>query len=151
MTQLEKMQFFALYWGQKVLYNDRLEGKNKVNHATLDLRHAEHDDYLLLKPLSSITDEHALQFGYTQTPASFWGEPIDQTPSMCFCAELSSDGIDFENVNWMEFTMIDKLRAMGYAVGWKEYGVQDLIKEGIVKLQECMCYENTEKINHLED
>jgi hypothetical protein len=92
--------------------------------------------YLSIKPLSSITDEHALQLGYTQTPASFWGEPMDQTPSMCFCAELSCDGIDFEHPNCMEFPMIDKLRAMGYAVGWKEYSVQDLIKEGLIKLQE---------------
>jgi hypothetical protein len=125
MTQEEKEQFRALYWGQRVLYNDRLEGKNEVNHATLDLRHAEHDDYLLLKSASSITSEDLVKLGFKK------GDQID-------CNELGWMNVTGNYLQWDEwdYHQIDILRSLGYAVGWKDYTVDELIKEGLIKLQE---------------
>lgn len=136
MTQGEKEQFFALYWGQDVgcVNQDHPDSNSPAINMTVD--HECHEyDYLLLKPLLFITDEDAIELGYKELKGSLWGEPQDQTPSMVFCTELNCQGTDFDFPESMNYPLVDKLRAMGYAIGWKDYSVEDLIKEGLINLQ----------------
>lgn len=51
-----KAKFFAQYWGQEVFIEPNYDNSNKLK-VIYDVHI---DDYVLLKPLSSITDEHAV-------------------------------------------------------------------------------------------
>lgn len=126
MTPQERKQFFALYWGQKVLYNDRLAGKNEelVYYFTLSKKYFDHDDYLLLKPISSITYQDLILLGF------------DKYYEVVWCDENGYLGSLYTKSKEWDSNQVDIIRSLGYAIGWKNYNVEDLIKEGLIKLQE---------------
>lgn len=124
-----KAKFFALYWGQNILSNGIEIGGN-VGDCDENL-------FLLLKPLSSITDEDAIVIGrlhgHQDNEDNNWGDdyllgvgkrvafhfPDFRTP-VCV-----SDTLD----------MIDYLRSKGYALPWKGLAVKYMVQDGWIKLQ----------------
>jgi hypothetical protein len=122
-----KAKFFALYWGQKVI---ELEGYEElvnpyVAHLNNDGRRTRLNAQILLKPLSSISDEdkkivtkyHNTNLVKINDSGGF--EPWD-------------DG-DF--ILW-NVDQIDYLRSKGYALPWMGLSVNVIVKAVWIKLIE---------------
>lgn len=106
----EREQFFALYWGQKVMY---CTGSAAMNVDPISVREA--DFYLLLTPLDQITDEHGA------LASSRFTLPFN----------VKSPG-----TRYLPSDVADLLRSLGYAVPYKQYSVTDLVQMGWVKLKQ---------------
>jgi len=119
-----KSRFFALYWGQECFFCGRPEQKEAYN-VTLFKEYIKKypvESYLLLKPLSSITDEDANTITiYGLYSKGRFNEAGYNTPSGF--QRYSSDSIDF-------------IRSRGYAIRYLGLCVNDLIAYGWIKLQE---------------
>lgn len=107
-----KARFFALYWGQKVWCNQNYY-EFYVDFDALHRDHLSSTSYLLLKPLSSISDEDAIKIGF----------------------ESSKEFLRFENFNTIT-EWYDELRYLGYAVDWLGLPVYEMVEAGWIKLVE---------------
>ena len=108
-TQEEKERFFAQHWGQNILnYTNntihKIVDSNVLDPSRNNIKHA----FLLLKPLSSITDEDARIMGFRDASH--------------FAIDANPDGRK------------DELRMLGYAVDWLNYSVEDMVSFGWIKL-----------------
>jgi hypothetical protein len=106
-----KVKFFALYWGQEILSNGIEIGANVGD--------CEEEMFLLLKPLSSITDEDA--------------EVIDLTSE-----DYNEDGwVDKDGLFYFwAFQDVDYLRSKGYALPWMGLSVEEMCEAGWIRLTE---------------
>lgn len=115
MTQIEKEAFFALYWGQEVMiFEDEHQTFKVIVQATSINNRQINKQYLQLKPLESITDEDAKLLGYAD--AKSFQEVIKLGGYVAIRLEA------------------DKLRELGYLVGWRNYSTEQLIESGIAKI-----------------
>lgn len=122
-----KARLFALYWGQDVrAFKDYL-GREQV--VTLNNLHATYGisrDYLLLRPLSSITDEEVkgamLLMG--------WG--CSEGHARTIIAEFILEG----NEAYKIIALIDWLRGRGYALPFNGMPVKEQVEKGFIKLRE---------------
>lgn len=122
-TEINKVKFFAQYWGQKVFVNPILDSR-PVNNTYL-FGYDEPEDiemeYLELKPLSLITDEDAEGYLHFIGCHSF-GNRI----------EKAKEQIQEDCHN--DIHMSDYLRAKGYALPWMGISVEKLVEYGWIKL-----------------
>lgn len=114
-----KERFFALYWGQKVMYVGGV-GFVKIGHAGWNLKHP--DFFLELKPLSSISDEDAIEVSK-------------------LCVNGNDKRIDnikvYARIYASQSSLInDFLRSRGYALPWMGLLVEELVQRGWVKLKQ---------------
>lgn len=98
-----KARFFAQYWWQKLFVINGNNEDTYNNWRTEDLDKG----YMLLTPLSDITDEDAVKLGY--------GNPSHLRANLLH--------------------NIDELRGLGYAMPWMGLSVEKLIEYGWVKLK----------------
>lgn len=137
LTQELKERYFALYWGQDVSYVDGVERALCVGTETYIYR----IDYLELRPISSITEEEAIQCAQ----AGFNEEEIANS-SKVFSAlfvSLAEFVIDrFESVEETEggyvkhtLASTDWLRSKGFAVDFMGISVDQWVEWGVVKLK----------------
>ena len=112
-----KCRFFAQYWGQQV---QRYENNNykKVVNGFIETN-LQDKDYLLLKPISKITDEDAISM-YRGLERNY--ESANQFLE------------DYKSIGFLEQSEVDFLRSKGYAVPFMGYSVDDLVKIGWVQL-----------------
>ena len=112
-----KCRFFAQYWGQQV---QRYENNNykKVVNGFIETN-LQDKDYLLLKPISKITDEDAISM-YRGLERNY--ESANQFLE------------DYKSIGFLEQSEVDFLRSKGYAVPFMVYSVDDLVKIGWVRL-----------------
>jgi len=112
-----KCRFFAQYWGQQV---QRYENNNykKVVNGFIETN-LQDKDYLLLKPISKITDEDAISM-YRGLERNY--ESANQFLE------------DYKSIGFLEQSEVDFLRSKGYAVPFMNYSVEDLVKMGWVQL-----------------
>jgi len=133
MTNIEKTQFFAQHFGQKVLHirNSPIP----FYMGSIKVEDVSDTDYLSLTRLEDITDEdkrEAIKIG-------------------CFEDVLSVDIHENEDgLHWTIFFarpkfgknstvepvpsfVIDYLRSKSYLLPWRNYTVEQLIEEGVVK------------------
>jgi len=123
MKEEEKSQFFALYWGQRVLCNIK---QDSVRHmVTQNIDFGTKGDYLLLKSVWSITNQDLEKLGFKKD------DQID-------CNEFGWMSKTAKNPHYIEWSRseVDIIRSLGYALPWKDYLLGHLIKEGLIKLQE---------------
>jgi hypothetical protein len=131
--QEEKEQFFGNYTAQPImrshLWVDTTESIKCIPHYADE---GELGWYLLLKPLTAITDEDCLQV------TSLIFENDIQIRSL-----LVKDGIAtmFNNPRWnikseTTLAVYDFLRSRGYAIPFRQYSVEDMISKGWIKLVE---------------
>jgi hypothetical protein len=119
--------FFTHYWGQKVLQitsTQVQEVKQKLNWKDTDFT-------LLLKPLSSISDEDCLSY---IDFCEIIGEKLSYNPSVIQSKiELAKWRIEncFEQLSISEY---DYLRSKGYAIPFMQYSVKNLVEMGWVEL-----------------
>ena len=112
-----KCRFFAQYWGQQV---QRYENNNykKVVNGFIETN-LQDKDYLLLKPISKITDEDAISM-YRGLERNY--ESANQFLE------------DYKSIGFLVQSEVDFLRSKGYAVPFMNYSVEDLVKMGWVQL-----------------
>ena len=116
-TLENKARFFAQYWGQQV---QRYENNNykKVVNGFIETN-LQDKDYLLLKPISKITDEDAISM-YRGLERNY--ESANQFLE------------DYKSIGFLVQSEVDFLRSKGYAVPFMNYSVEDLVKMGWVQL-----------------
>jgi hypothetical protein len=112
----EKAQFFAQYWGQKVFREHPNPKCNDYVDIDSISEYELNIGYLLLKPLSMISDEDAKKLEYLNG-SHFIG-----------CYNQQEQLIDYDEA--------DYLRSKGYALPFRNYTVDQLIEKGWVKLIE---------------
>lgn len=154
-----KAKFFALYWGQNIQsYKLTYSWKRdvKVNGYA--------SGYLTLKPLSTVTDEDAIEVlkifgqynsGYVYqfiTKTNSWKETFRQVYTNDLYKDGGHQGIDAITVH-CNFTdkglhalhsnrdetywrALDFLRSKGYVLPWMGLSVAEMVKSGWVKLKE---------------
>lgn len=121
-TLENKVKFFALYWGQNILISKVSDGsvRSKVlgRYFEGELREA----FLELKPLSSISDEDAIEVSK-------------------LCVNGNNKRIDdikvYARIYASQSSLInDFLRSRGYALPWMGLSVEELVQRGWIKLKE---------------
>lgn len=132
-----KSKFFAKYWGQKVLIFAPDVSKTKTGEWGLLLKFIDFNSYLELKPLSSISDEDAIEV------AKFLGWDLSEAIKAraliitLYCVG-GGDSLKTQLIN--DFNLIasgvDKIRALGYAYEFQGLSVEDQIEYRWIKLKE---------------
>lgn len=124
-----KAKFFAQYWWQKLFVINGNNEDTYNNWRTEDLDKG----YMLLTPLSDITDEDAVEvydlvYVSDFKPKFKIGE-IKKTLLKNFHEEFT----DFSPKDFL--LIFDNLRSKGYALPWMGLSVEKLIEYGWVKLK----------------
>ena len=120
-TLENKAKFFALYWGQKVFCSVLFGNIVKCESYYLHKDNIQIADYLTLKNLSSISDEHAIEISKLNG-----AEPTSD--QIHLGKEVAKDFIngDYWILTWQ---VVDYLRSKGYYIGEGneiDYGWVDL-------------------------
>ena len=118
MTSENKAKFFAQYWGQKYIYSNEW---GKYSDKVGSFNQSKHMDnaILILKPISSISDEDAAYIHYGHS------------------ASVLKDYFDGD---WkraekkLESNHVDYLRSKGYALPWMGLSVEQMVEAGWIKL-----------------
>lgn len=137
-----KVKFFGLYMCQNVLCYNTVE--TPQSYKLLEPFSVSDTEYLLLKPLKSISDEELLSF------AKYYNEKNFNEMIQSF--EIVSLGEKFlinqmkelfaiqknNQYDWSDFQRMyaDWFRANGFACEWLKLSIQDLIDYGWIKLKE---------------
>lgn len=111
-----KVKFFALYWGQTVFSSSMLQGVWDFNGQNFD--EIGEDDFLSLKPLSSITSKE---------------QDFITSSKICNSTELlvaDKIGNYFEG----DLFITDFLRSKGYALSFMGLSVEQMVKANWIKI-----------------
>lgn len=142
LTQENKARFFGCYLGQKIRLPDgsihtlsgiiNHKGKDGKTHWWAYFGEEQHHciliDYtkLLLKPLSSISDEdaiNAIMISLDDISANYKGS--------------KEEAVEFyQNPFDLNYTEVDYLRSRGYALPWMGLSVEELVQAGWIRLVE---------------
>lgn len=151
-TLANKAKLFAQYWGQEVLcFNDENQYKPGVCYEV----DGSIDDYtfLELKPISSITDEDAIECCRFKSELSFFTKKKWQViryehhliveskgSAHSFSIDFVSGDVEFYNDQGLEVTSSDTtkdyLRSKGYATYWMKLSVEEQVNRGWVVLNQ---------------
>lgn len=114
-----KAKFFAQYWNQEVIDHEDYNREGCLKVSGEMIRICYDDYYLLLKPLSSISDEDA--------------EIIDLESE-----DYNENGWwdKHGNFYWWSYADVDYLRSKGYALPWMGLSVEEMVEAGWIKLTE---------------
>ena len=118
--KVTKEQFFAQYWGQEVLHCKGYALSFKVGKG---YDFTDPNFYLLLRPLSSITDEEAMEIA----------ESFCQIKGLIFKPEHS---IFILHDHRFDSIIVDHTRSLGFALPYMGITVEEQIERGWIKLKE---------------
>jgi len=131
-TERNKKLFFAQYYGQIVLadLNHGFVADNEACNWHLNFS----DNYLMLAPLSSITEEDAVEFcrlnyGYSENHILKNDGSISIRSGRFQYTRVNDDFYNFNSKS------SDYLRSKGYALPFMDLSVEKLIKYGWLKLK----------------
>jgi hypothetical protein len=125
-TLENKAKFFALYWGQKV---KRYNKSPFIELDFVDFIEIKECDFIELKPLSSISDEDAIEV------AKIMKVDIENQLTNQIIEYIHGCITHFNCKGDMSFKISDYLRSRGYALPWMELSVEELVNRGWVKLK----------------
>lgn len=143
-----KAKFFALYFGQKVLYDPSYAvvaydqtGIFTVSDCTFDGVYIEPHVSLILKPLSQITDEDAIEVA--KLIENNHQGIIDDTHrkglihwGKVYAVQLMrSDTVRFNMRVYNCIALVDYLRSKGYALSWNGLTVEQMVESNWIKLR----------------
>lgn len=156
-TLENKAKFFALYWGQRVMLE---EMSSNLYYCKPSKESDFNLNYLELKPLSSISDEDAIEVAKIMTFHDGKGLIIERKkngeiemydryndePHFLNTLFFVPDPFEIfsrdDNRNWFQYDaerfleVTDFLRSRGYAISWMGLSVEKLIEYGWIKLKE---------------
>ncbi|WP_312697095.1 hypothetical protein [Sphingobacterium mizutaii] len=122
-----KAKFFAQYWGQEVLSDNICFNKLTVDIYKMSISRLEPSS-LKLKPLSSITDEDAIEVAKIKFPTESHKHFPDHGKHIIR---------NKNNRNVMEkMSIIDFLRSKSYALPYMGLSVEEMVEYGWIKLKE---------------
>lgn len=128
-TPENKVRFFAQYWGQEIQIEKRFDGDDLYMSTPLqgiNQNSSVEKRYLELKPLSSISEEDAIEAAKILNTNTEYGFDLE---------DYLSD-YEWNNIAPLEaLNVYDYLRSKGYAVPYLNYSVEDLIKLGWIRLK----------------
>ena len=145
MSPQEKELFSSIYWCQDVC----CIGKDSIEEVTGEVMFAIRSGYghLQLNPLSSITDEDALEVyrllhlgvdevnqrsffqGYEPKNDNEWRQRrLNHIHSIV-------KRYDRGFMGWLTLPVVDYLRSRGYFLPWKDFTCEDILANGVVKLE----------------
>lgn len=130
-TLENKAKFFAQYWGQEIQWDNTLDFSTHQRFDNIDLRVRE-GDCLVLKPLSSITDEDLKAIAKFYEPTAHEVKFSDD--QICFdfiYGDSHASGAIEYNSDFAQ----DYLRSKGYALPWMGLSVEKLEQYGWIKLK----------------
>lgn len=137
----EKLKFFAQYYGQDCLTVGNANCDNISEHWGEDV--VLKTQYLLLTPLSAITDEDAIEVARFVGLANVELHRLEK--SILFKDERYAIIIDKDGINmyyggniWTDDNtrIVDKLRSLGIAYEWMGLSVEELVSMNWIKLKE---------------
>lgn len=130
-----KAKFFALYWGQEIL-NDGIEIGGNVGDC-------EEEMFLLLKPLSSISDEDAIETAKLDSSINWnygtfgvWKNTFGSTVVSNGKGLIQKYGQTIIDISFLTPVQFDYLRLKGYALPWMGLSVEEMVDAGWIKLIE---------------
>lgn len=124
----EKAKYFAQYWGQECLFSGRSEQKEpyKANYSGFQMLDKYPEIcYLQLKPLSSISDEDAIEVAMIESP------DLKESHYKGFGQYLINN-LSTSIVN-NKIAIADFLRSRGYLLPYRDLSVEELINIGWAK------------------
>lgn len=124
LTQDLKERFFAMYWGQKVMY---WIPKFDAVYVKPVLGQVE-STYLLLRPISSLSDDEAVEVARIVKPHVEWIH--DAKYGKSFVKDLNFTQCVFP----IHSHAADYLRSIGVALPFLGHSVEELIAAGWIKL-----------------
>lgn len=123
-TEINKVKFFAQYWGQKVFVNPILDSR-PVNNTYL-FGYDEPEDiemeYLQLKDINSITDKEILAY------KSF--QEMNEMADAYFINSFR----EYLVINNLSAYFVDYFRSKGFAIEWMGLSVEKQIEYGWIKI-----------------
>lgn len=125
-TLENKAKFFSLFFKQKVLRTGLFPELIPV--ATWTLNNPLKEEYLELKPLSSITDEDALEI------ANILKVELHTESLIQFIHNSIKTYID-KGYKGIDSHILDFLRSKGYTLPWMGLSVEKLVEYGWIKLK----------------
>lgn len=137
-----KAKIFAQYFGAKCehrvftierVWEDR--GEFNMDCDLIELCMDDTEDYkttLLLKPLSSITDEDAIEVAKFCHISSHKDNHVLKHEGKDLIENYLYRQSNVNGINWLR--VFDYLRSKGYALPYLNYSIEDLVEAGIYKL-----------------
>lgn len=124
-TIKNRAKFFSLYYGQNVLYVGGV-GLEPIGTKGWNINHP--DFYLMLKPLTKLTDDDAINV------SKIWGSNVESR----ILGNSLSIRIATREVSETRNSVgiVDYLRSKGYAIPYLDLSVEDLIEYGWIKLND---------------
>lgn len=133
MTEKEKQQFFALYWGQVIAGMNYPCGLLEIGQETISRM-----TYVLCTSIQDLNNEDAeniariLDIDYDNEEES--ESQFDLAGMRSFLEDLFNGVETFRSTDFEDITeCIDYLRSKGYAIPWKGFMVVDLEANGVIK------------------
>lgn len=129
-----KEKIFSQYWGQIYQYHDSKSAPQfRINERTFPL-----DDepvFIILKPLSAITDEDAVEIAMLGGLAGkLAAKEYVVSAGKSLVLHYFNKQTNVYGKDW--FRIFQFLQSKGYALPYMDYSVEDLVKAGIYKLEE---------------
>lgn len=124
-TLKNRAKFFSLYYGQNVLYVGGV-GLEPIGTKGWNINHP--DFYLMLKPLTKLTDDDAINV------SKIWGSNVEsRILGYSLSMRIATREVS-ETRN--SIGIVDYLRSKGYAIPYLDLSIQDMVEYGWVKLKE---------------
>ena len=124
-TIKNRAKFFSLYYGQNVLYVGGV-GLEPIGTKGWNINHP--DFYLMLKPLTKLTDDDAINV------SKIWGSDVESRILGNYLSIRIATREVSETRN--SVGIVDYLRSKGYAIPYLDLSVEDLIEYGWIKLKD---------------
>lgn len=129
-----KLRFSAQYWGQQVMTNEVLDSIHILTYVT-NVNIDKEEYYLLLKPLSSITDEDAIE---VSNILGINNEAMVHHGRLFVDRILGKRAGNSQDNCYLTYTSLhccDYLRSKGYALPYMGTSIDDLISAAWIKLK----------------
>lgn len=125
-----KARYFGLYIGQKVFSSDSSNGEvYKLNKAYTDF------GFLLLRSISSLTDEEAIEVARIAYPDYKTTDPELASLGLSIRRDFKSN-LGAGSTTWGKCIQIYQyLQSIGIALPYLNYSVENLTKLGIIKIR----------------
>lgn len=124
-----KEQFFAQYYNQSVYYNNRINLVQRMNHNCLSIGRPE--DYLLLKEVSNIEDNHLKEIGEI---LDFF--PLEGVKNIQDLKDQLMYILEWQVSLECQLKITDYLRSKGYALPFRGLTIDQQIEKGWIKLKD---------------